>query len=618
MIKQLRQRDEGFTLIELLMAITISGIIMSALATGFVSMVRGTKDLHERFLESQDAQQLATYFPADVQSANPMMIVDTSTSPAGECGGITGTHVVRMRWLQIDGATMTAFSASYRLASTASGSELTRWFCSGPGSALGAGTDAEKAAAILAPLTATPKVVARNLAAALPAVSVGATSVDMTLASFKTGYSYKFSGTMRTPGSWLALAVTGPASATAGTDITFNLTAKNSSGGNDVSVDGSKTVTVAGFSASPNGTTPLSSATGNFSAGVGSVTLKLYKAGATSLTFTLGSHRTSTPVAITINAGAFSPGNLSFSVCPPDTKVNKPNTLQVLRTMSDLYGNATTTAPTATVNVAITNAAPASATATFAPNSGTSGSVTVTNPSTPGTTVTLNATSGGYAPDTCTYKTNNPAFLVSTLASPVAGSEFMIKVTATTDGTTTDLAYTGLKTLSFSGVANAPNGTAPTSTVTVDFITGVANNVPITLYKAETATLTVSDPTTSGTLPVTVAAGPMALTFSACPATLKKNTSLLNETVLRQDVWGNPSATATAVTVSVPTPAGTNGNFTPPGGGSNVSSFTTTVPAGSSASPSFSYNAPNSKDVSITLSAGASGFTTATCTITTN
>src|ERR1044071_10493789 len=114
MFKQIREREDGFTLIELVIAIAILGIVTSGLATAFITTIRGTKDLHNRFIESQDAQLLATYFPSDVQSANPTTI-DTSASPADECSGVTGTNVIRMRWTQSDGTTLSAFSASYRL-----------------------------------------------------------------------------------------------------------------------------------------------------------------------------------------------------------------------------------------------------------------------------------------------------------------------------------------------------------------------------------------------------------------------------------------------------------------------------------------------------------------------
>src|SRR2546430_2217620 len=117
MFEQLREREEGFTLIELLIAITIMGVVMSGLATAFVTTVRGT--------------------------------------------------------------------------------------------------NADKAAAILKTQTATSKIVARNLATAAPTVTVGANTVDMTLASFKTGYTFKFSGTTRTPGTWLTFIVGTPSPATA-------------------------------------------------------------------------------------------------------------------------------------------------------------------------------------------------------------------------------------------------------------------------------------------------------------------------------------------------------------------------------------------------------------------
>src|SRR5437764_15001712 len=119
MFRRLRTQEGGFTLIELLMAITLSGIILGAVSTGFLVMMKGTQNVHDRFVESHDAQLLATYLPSDVQSANPTLIDDPDVS---ECTGTSGTHVLRLLWTESDGTNKTVFSASYQIVNSSSGS----------------------------------------------------------------------------------------------------------------------------------------------------------------------------------------------------------------------------------------------------------------------------------------------------------------------------------------------------------------------------------------------------------------------------------------------------------------------------------------------------------------
>src|SRR5438876_61239 len=97
-------REQGFTLIELLIAVVVSGIIISALATGMIVALRGTADANERFIESHGAQTLATYFTSDVQSANPALVDTTATQVTG-CSTTPAlpalsTNVVRMEWTE--------------------------------------------------------------------------------------------------------------------------------------------------------------------------------------------------------------------------------------------------------------------------------------------------------------------------------------------------------------------------------------------------------------------------------------------------------------------------------------------------------------------------------------
>src|SRR5207249_3232740 len=135
------------------------------------------------FVESHDAQLLSTYFPADVQSANPTMVNPTTAG----CGGtMLGTKVLRLDWTESDATVKTVFSASYWFDGSSSGSTLRRHFCSNTGSL------STPEGTILAAATATPRVVAHDLAdpAVQPATAVNVdpakAQIDLTLYSYRT------------------------------------------------------------------------------------------------------------------------------------------------------------------------------------------------------------------------------------------------------------------------------------------------------------------------------------------------------------------------------------------------------------------------------------------------
>src|SRR2546425_3620114 len=187
-----RHEEGGFTLIELLIAITVSGLILSALTTGFITVIRGTKDLHDRFVQSHDAHVLAAYFPSDVQSADPNLPYSTSptaTWPAVCTGSapVGEPNVLQLQWSE----STTQFAVSYRRRDVPVQPnenvryELVRYFCSGA--------------------TLKSEVVAHNIASpAAPtitgqAISMTLVSVPAPSSSTAGNYSFTFTGRMRTP-----------------------------------------------------------------------------------------------------------------------------------------------------------------------------------------------------------------------------------------------------------------------------------------------------------------------------------------------------------------------------------------------------------------------------------
>jgi prepilin-type N-terminal cleavage/methylation domain-containing protein len=200
MMDETRSSEHGFTLIELLIAMMVSGLILAAASTGFITTARGMVDLHDRFVQSHDAQLLAAYFPSDVQSANPNLGVDTNPGAWAICAGSAPAddNVLQLQWVETTGAVATPFAVSYRTREVPRPSpapadwQLVRYYCSGT--------------------TVHSDVVAHNLAQQVGTTAPPLPKVDptpftgrkLTLTLFSAPatagpYSYTFSGQMRTP-----------------------------------------------------------------------------------------------------------------------------------------------------------------------------------------------------------------------------------------------------------------------------------------------------------------------------------------------------------------------------------------------------------------------------------
>ena len=82
-------------------------------------------------------------------------------------------------------------------------------------------------------------------------------------------------------------------------------------------------------------------------------------------------------------------------------------------------------------------------------------------------------------------------FVLSNIGTQIAGASFTVTLTATLSAGGTDTAYTGVKTIVFTGPANAPDGTAPVYPGIVTFTNGVGT-ASIKLFKAGSTTLTAT------------------------------------------------------------------------------------------------------------------------------
>lgn len=167
---------------ELLISIAIMGIIVGPIGGAIIIGLRTTDATSNRINSSRDAQLVAVYLPADVQSTSDDIVVGGGNT---DCSG--QPNVVRLRWKAtegLDGVEVT-YTAAYAItAGGESGWRLVRYYCVGGGGP-------------------QETVVARNLqdGAAGVAAQDGAT-VSMTLREAPGGgdptvFTYTVSGTRR-------------------------------------------------------------------------------------------------------------------------------------------------------------------------------------------------------------------------------------------------------------------------------------------------------------------------------------------------------------------------------------------------------------------------------------
>jgi hypothetical protein len=160
-------------------------------------------------------------------------------------------------------------------------------------------------------------------------------------------------------------------------------------------------------------------------------------------------------------------------------------------------------------------------------------------------------------------------FQVTASSPQTAGAAFNVTITAKANGAT-NTNYTGSHTMTFSGPANAPDGTTPTYPASVSFTNGVGT-ASVTLVKAEATTLTATSGNvtgTSGTITVnagtskglvwssqTLSAGTETCATPASSCTItgvpKNQTSTWTSKVSVIDQWGNATVASGAITVTV-------------------------------------------------------------------
>jgi hypothetical protein len=141
------------------------------------------------------------------------------------------------------------------------------------------------------------------------------------------------------------------------------------------------------------------------------------------------------------------------------------------------------------------------------------------------------------------------------VSNQTAGVAFNLTLYAVgVGGNVRDLSYSGPKTITYSGPAMAPNGTAPIYTANVTFNNGAATGITTILTAAGTTTITAAavDGTANGVASssLTVVAGPMAH-YGVSAASPQNATEAFPLTVTAQDAFNNLVTTNSAMPVTL-------------------------------------------------------------------
>jgi hypothetical protein len=202
----------------------------------------------------------------------------------------------------------------------------------------------------------------------------------------------------------------------------------------------------------------------------------------------------------------------------------------------------------------------------------------------------------------------NHAFTITGVpTNAVAGTGYSVTITSA------DSTYNGTKSLTWTGgqTIGTFSDALPTSAI---FSAGSTSGT-ITFYKAGARSLTVkdsSDATYAGSASTTVATATPTLAFSACTnnaISVTKNTNF-STTVTRtgSDPYGNSTGTAAATVNLSPFDANNSNN--------NFTTAQLTFAVGGLVTGSVNYETANGTGAS-TLTGAATGYTSATCTVTT-
>jgi len=126
----------GFTLPELTIAITLSGVLIAALATALSVALRVTPTSEDRIDDARSTRSLSTWLAQDTTSTPPFWpeqalggfnIETTDDGTNNACGGL-GDNVVHMRWSETVNSS-TEFVSNYRFVVDGGTAQIRRYTC---------------------------------------------------------------------------------------------------------------------------------------------------------------------------------------------------------------------------------------------------------------------------------------------------------------------------------------------------------------------------------------------------------------------------------------------------------------------------------------------------------
>ncbi|WP_058300607.1 S-layer homology domain-containing protein [Gorillibacterium timonense] len=389
---------------------------------------------------------------------------------------------------------------------------------------------------------------------------------------------------------YTASAVAASTTPEAGADNAVTLTVKNSLDLTDTTFSGAHDVTISGYTVAPDGSygsfngTDLTEGPNTisvtFASGVATANLKLHKAAAQTIGFSVAGVATpaANTVSITPAAGSAASMALTTDVTAPSSN-GGAFAQQPVVTLRDAYGNTSTGDSTTVVTVSKKDAGTWTLTGTMAATAsagvvpftglGATNAAEVT-----GAQLAFDATGlTQIASQTVILPAPAPALAQTVSASaasatPLAGADNAVTLTVKNSLDLTDTTFSGAHNVTISGYRAAPDGsygsfngtdlTEGPNTISVTFASGVATaNLKLHKAAAQTIGFSVAGVATpaANTVSITPAAGSaasMALTTDVTAPSSNGGAFAQQPVVTLRDAYGNTSTgdSTTVVTVS--------------------------------------------------------------------